>query len=246
MEATRVALVTCGMSELGTAICRRLDSAGFIVAVSFAPGQRDPQAWLAMQRDDGYRFHAYQVDTGDYADTEWMVQKVLAELGRVDVLVNHVERFCEHSLRSMSPDDWHSVLRDNLDSIFNLSKQVLDGMLERQWGRIINLSSVSAQSGAGGQSAYAAALAGMHGLSKSLALEVARHGITVNTVSPGALRSSDNAAPAQPRSGNVAAIPVGRLGEVAEVAALIDYLASDIAGFVTGANIAINGGQHMC
>lgn len=246
MEASRVALVTCGMSQLGTAICRRLDRAGFVVALTFTPGQRDPQAWLAMQRDDGYRFHAYQVDAGDYADTEWMVQKVLAELGRIDVLVNQVERFCEHSLRSMSPDDWHGVLRDDLDSIFNLSKQVLDGMLERHWGRIINLSSVSAQRGAGGQSAYAAAMAGMHGFTKSLALEVARHGITVNTVSPGALRSSDSAAPAQQRGGSVAAIPVGRLGEVAEVGALIAYLASDIAAFVTGANVAINGGQHMC
>jgi acetoacetyl-CoA reductase len=247
MAASRVALVTGGMSGLGTAICRRLDADGFRVAVAHAAGQRDPQAWLAAQRDDGHRFSAYRVDAADYGDAEWMVQKVLAELGRIDVLVNNVGVLCDRSLSNMSADEWHAVLRTTLDSVFNMSKQVIDPMTERRWGRIINISSVTAQSGAYGQSNYAAAKAGMHGFTKSLALELARFGITVNTISPGILRSRL----VQQIPGDVMAqtilpsIPVGRLGEPAEVAALVAYLASDDAGYVTGANVAINGGQHM-
>lgn len=248
MDALRVALVAGGMNSVGTAICRRLESAGFRVAATYAPGQRDPQAWLAAQRDDGHRFQAYQVDAGDYADAEWQVQKVLADCGRIDVLVNNVGFVCDRSLSKMSADDWHKVLRSNLDSVFNMSKQVIDGMSERTWGRIINMSSVSAQSGAFGQTNYAAAKAGVHGFTKSLALELARHGVTVNTVSPGYLRSSATAhIPEETmRKLILPAIPVGRLGEAAEVAALVAYLASDAAGFITGANLAINGGQHMC
>lgn len=248
MDASRVALVTGGMSGLGTAICRRLFTDGFKVAASYSPRQRVPQAWLAAQRDEGYRFHIYQVDAADYADAEWMVQKVLAEMGRIDVLVNNVGVLCDRSLNKMSSDEWHSVLRTNLDSVFNMSKQVIDPMAERRWGRVINISSVTAQSGAFGQSNYAAAKAGMHGFTKSLALEVARLGITVNTVSPGYLRSrvSEQIAPEVMSRSILPAIPVGRLGEPGEVAALVAYLSSDLAGFVTGANIAINGGQHTC
>lgn len=248
MNASRVALVTAGMSGLGTAICRRLESEGFRVAVSHSPQQRDPQAWLAMQRDEGHRFAAYRADARDYADTEWMVQKVLADHGRLDVLVNNVGVVCDRSLSKMSADEWHKVLRTNLDSLFNMSKQAIDPMMEQRWGRIINISSVTAQSGAFGQSSYAAAMAGMHGFSKSLALEVARFGITVNTVSPGYLRSRvTDAIPTDVmRNTILPTIPVGRLGEPAEVAALVAYLCSDLAAFVTGANIAINGGQHTC
>ena len=248
MEVSRVALVTNGMTELGTAICRRLAGAGFRVAATYAPQQREPQAWRAAQRDDGYRFDTYQVDGGDYAEAEWMVQKLLAELGRVDVLVNQARVADPRSLYAMSVDDWHEALRDNLDSAFNMSKQALEPMIERHWGRVINIASVLAQRGAAGHCHDGAALAGMHGLTKALALEVARHGVTVNTVSPGVLRSTGGA-PGQPECTDPLApssIPVGRLGEAAEVAALVAYLASDVAGFVTGANIAINGGQHMC
>ncbi len=248
MDASRVALVTGGMSSLGTAICRRLGAAGMRVAATYSPRQRNPQAWLAMQRDEGHRFHAYQVDAADYADTEWMVQKVLAELGRIDVLVNNVGVMRDRSLSKMSADEWHSVLRTNLDSVFNVSKQALDPMTERGWGRIINISSVNAQSGAWGQANFAAAKAGVHGFTKSLALEVARFGITVNTVSPGMLRGSIADAIPQDvmKTQILPAIPIGRLGEPEEVAALVTYLASDAAGFISGANIAINGGQHMC
>lgn len=248
MDASKVVVVTGGMGGLGTAICRRLSADGYRVAAAYSPRHRTPQAWLAAQRDEGYRFNSYQVDAADYADAEWMVQKVLAEMGRIDVLVNNVGVLCDRSLSNMSADDWHGVLRANLDSVFNMSKQVIDSMSERRWGRIINISSVTAQSGAFGQSNYAAAMAGMHGFTKSLALEVARVGITVNTVSPGTMRSrvSEQIAPERMADTILPAIPVGRLGEPAEVAALVAYLSSELAGFVTGANIAINGGQHTC
>jgi acetoacetyl-CoA reductase len=243
----RVALVTGGMGGLGTAICRRLHADGFRVATTFSPGNTTPDAWLSAQRDEGYRFSAYKVDVGDYADCEWMVQKLLAELGRLDVLVNNAGITRDRSLRKMDHEDWQAVLRANLDSVFNMSKQAIEPMMAQRWGRIVNISSVNGQQGAFGQCNYSAAKAAMHGFTKALALEVARHGVTVNTVSPGYLRTKMvEAVPAEVMSGKILPqIPMGRLGEPDEVAASIAYLVSEEAGFMTGANLAINGGQHM-
>jgi acetoacetyl-CoA reductase len=247
MHDKRVALVTGGMGGLGTAICRRLHDAGFQVAASFSPDNTTPEAWLAAQRDDGYRFTAYRVDVTDYGDCEWMVQKLLAEQGRLDVLVNNAGITRDRSLRKMDAADWHAVLRADLDSVFNMSKQAIEPMMAQHWGRIVNVSSVNGQQGAFGQVNYAAAKAGMHGFTKSLALEMARHGVTVNTVSPGYLRTRmvEAMSPQVLQDKILPHIPVGRLGEPDEVAALIAFLVSNEAGFMTGANIAINGGQHM-
>jgi acetoacetyl-CoA reductase len=247
MENNKVALVTGGMGGLGTAICRRLFADGFKVATTYSPANLTPAAWLAAQRDDGFRFAAYKVDVTDYADSEWMVQKLLAELGRLDVLVNNAGITRDHSLHKMTPQEWSEVLRTNLDSVFNMSKQAVEAMTAQKWGRIINISSVNGQQGAFGQANYAAAKAGMHGFTKALALEVARRGVTVNTVSPGYLRTRMVAQMPDEvlRIKVLPQIPLGRLGEPEEVASLVAYLASDQAGFVTGANIAINGGQHM-
>lgn len=247
MHDKRVALVTGGMGGLGTAIGRRLHDAGFQVAVTFSPDNAAPEAWLAAQRDEGYRFLAYKVDVTDYGDCEWMMQKLLAEQGRLDVLVNNAGITRDRSLRKMEAADWHAVLRADLDSVFNMSKQAIEPMMSQHWGRIVNVSSVNGQQGAFGQVNYAAAKAGMHGFTKSLALEMARHGVTVNTVSPGYLRTKMvEAMPAQVLKDKILPqIPVGRLGEPDEVAALIAFLVSSDAGFMTGANIAINGGQHM-
>jgi acetoacetyl-CoA reductase len=244
---TKVALVTGGMGGLGTAICRRLHDAGFRVAATYSPDNPTPEAWLSAQRDDGYRFHAYKVDVTDYADCEWMMQKLLAEMGRLDVLVNNAGITRDRSLRKMSLDDWQAVMRADLDSVFNLSKQAIEPMMTRRWGRVVNISSVNGQQGAFGQVNYAAAKAGMHGFTKALALEMARHGVTVNTVSPGYLRTRMvEAVPSEVMNERILPqIPMGRLGEPDEVAALVAYLASDEAGFMTGANLAINGGQHM-
>jgi acetoacetyl-CoA reductase len=248
MDKVRVALVTGGMGGLGTALCRRLDAAGFRVATTYSPSNPSPEGWLAAQRDEGCRVSAYKVDVADFADTEWMMQKLLAELGRLDLLINNAGITRDCSLRKMTFADWNSVLRTNLDSVFNISRQALEPMMEQRWGRIINISSVNAQQGAYGQANYAAAKAGMHGFTKALALEVARHGITVNSVSPGYLRTRMvmKVPDEIMQSKILPQIPVGRLGEPAEVAALVAYLASEEAAFITGANIAINGGQHMC
>lgn len=247
MHDNKVALVTGGMGGLGTAICRRLHNEGFRVATTYSPGNTTPEAWLSAQRDEGYQFSAYKIDVADYGDCEWMVQKLLAEMGRLDVLVNNAGITRDRSLRKMEAADWHAVLRADLDSVFNMSKQAIEPMMAQQWGRIINISSVNGQQGAFGQVNYAAAKAGMHGFTKSLALEMARHGVTVNTVSPGYLRT--RMVEAVPREVMLEKIlpqiPMGRLGEPDEVAGLVAFLVSEQAGFMTGANLAINGGQHM-
>ncbi|HEU4843217.1 MAG TPA: acetoacetyl-CoA reductase [Burkholderiaceae bacterium] len=247
MDIKRVAVVTGGMGGLGTAICHRLYRAGFAVAATYSPGNSGAQAWIEERKDEGLRCRGYQVDVADYDDCARAVARIRAELGRVDVLVNNAGITRDQSLRKLSQDDWQAVLRTNLDSVFNMSKQVLDGMLEQRWGRIINISSVNGQKGAFGQCNYAAAKAGMHGLTKALALETARHGITVNTVSPGYLRTRMvEEVPAEVMEQKILPqIAVGRLGEPDEVAALVAYLASEEAAFMTGAEIAINGGQHM-
>ena len=247
MHDNKVALVTGGMGGLGTAICRRLQAEGFRVAATYSPGNATPDAWLAAQRDEGYRFTAYRVDVTDYGDCEWMMQKLLAEMGRVDVLVNNAGITRDKSLRKMTLEDWQAVLRADLDSVFNMSKQAVEPMMAQRWGRIINISSVNGQQGAFGQANYSAAKAGMHGFTKALALEMARHGVTVNTVSPGYLRTKMvEAVPSEVMNGKILPqIPVGRLGEPDEIAGLVAYLTSEDAGFMTGANLAINGGQHM-
>lgn len=247
MENKKVALVTGGMGGLGTAICRRLYTAGYAVAATYSPGNERAQHWIEAQKDDGFRFSGFKVDVADYADCEWMVQKLLADMGRIDVLVNNAGITRDQSMRNMKLEDWTEVRRTNLDSLFNMSKQVLEPMLAQRWGRIVNISSVNGQKGAFGQTNYAAAKAGMHGFTKALALEVARHGITVNTVSPGYLRTPMvTKVPGGIMASKILPqIPIGRLGEPDEVAALVAYLSSEEAAFVTGANIAINGGQHM-
>ncbi|MDQ1813440.1 acetoacetyl-CoA reductase [Massilia sp. CCM 9210] len=247
MEIKRVALVTGGMGGLGTAICQRLHRAGFSVAATYSPNNSSPEGWLAAQRDEGYRFTAYKADVGDFADSEWMVQKLLSEQGRLDVLVNNAGITRDRTLAKMHHDDWIEVMRTNLDSVFNLSKQAIEPMIAQGWGRIINISSVNGQKGAFGQTNYSAAKAAMHGFTKALALEMARHHVTVNTVSPGYLRTKMvTGVPDEVMTSRILPqIPVGRLGEPEEVAGLVAYLSSDEAAFVTGANIAINGGQHM-
>jgi len=247
MQDNRVALVTGGMGGLGTAMCRRLQAEGFRVALTYSPGNATPDAWLSAQRDEGFRFTAYKVDVSDYADCEWMVQKLLAEFGRLDVLVNNAGITRDRSMRKMGQEDWQAVLRTNLDSVYNLCRQAIEPMMAQRWGRIINISSVNAQQGAFGQANYAAAKAGMHGFTKALALEMARHGVTVNTVSPGYVRTKMvEAVPSDVMNSKILPqIPVGRLGEPDEIAALVAYLVSEEAGFMTGTNLAINGGQHM-
>jgi len=183
----------------------------------------------------------------DYDSAQACVKQVEQEVGPVDVLVNNAGITRDMTFKKMDKVNWDAVIKTNLDSVFNMTKPVCDGMVERGWGRIINISSVNGQKGAFGQTNYSAAKAGMHGFTKALALEVARKGVTVNTISPGYIGTKMVMdIPSEVLETKIIPqIPMGRLGKPEEVAGLVAYLASDEAAFVTGANIAINGGQHM-
>ncbi|MDW3683211.1 acetoacetyl-CoA reductase [Cupriavidus sp. CV2] len=244
----KIALITGGMGGLGEAICTRLHDAGHTVVVTHSPGNTKAQEWLATMAAGGREMHAYAADVADYESCQASMTKLLADLGRVDILVNNAGITRDMAFKKMDKPNWDAVMRTNLDSVFNVTKPLCDGMVERGWGRIINISSVNGSKGAFGQSNYSAAKAGMHGFTKALALEVARKGVTVNTVSPGYLATKMVTAIPQDimDSKILPQIPMGRLGKPEEVAGLIAFLCSDDAAYVTGANIAINGGQHMC
>jgi acetoacetyl-CoA reductase len=245
--AKRIVLVTGGMGGLGESICTKMADQGYTVATTYSPGNKIAPQWLKEMAERGYSFKAYPVDVADYDSCAACLKKVQAEVGQVDVLVNNAGITRDMTFKKMSKADWDAVIRTNLDSVFNMTKQVLDGMVDRGWGRVINVSSVNGQKGAFGQTNYSAAKAGMHGFTKALALEVARKGVTVNTISPGYIGTRMvKAIPENILSEKIIPqIPLGRLGAPEEVAGLIIYLASDEAAFVTGANISINGGQHM-
>jgi acetoacetyl-CoA reductase len=248
MDTQRVALVTGGMGGLGEAICKKLHGAGYRVAATYSPHNAHAGDWLKSQRDAGFDFLAYMVDVSDFASCEAGVMQMIGDTGRIDILVNNAGITRDTTLKKMSREDWYEVRKTNLDSAFHMTKHVLHGMLENQWGRVVNISSVNGQKGAYGQTNYAAAKAALHGFTKALALEVAAKGITVNTISPGYLRTKMVMQVPQEilESKILPEIPVGRLGEPDEVAALVVYLCSEESGFITGSNIAINGGQHMC
>jgi len=246
-DQRRVALVTGGMGGLGEAICLKLAELGHTVVTTHSPGNTKVQDWLDTMRKSGRQFHAYPCDVADWASCAACVAKIAQEVGPVEVLVNNAGITRDMTFKKMDKSNWDAVIKTNLDSCFNMSKQVADGMVERGWGRVINISSVNGQKGAFGQTNYSAAKAGMHGFTKALALEVARKGVTVNTISPGYIGTKMVMAIPQEvlDSKIVPQIPMGRLGKPDEVAGLVAYLTSEEAAFVTGANIAINGGQHM-
>ena len=245
--AQRIAVVTGGMGGIGEALCMRLATAVFKVVATYSPGNKKSAEWLASMKQQGYDFHAVEVDVPDYDSCQKAVAKIQSEIGPVDVLVNNAGITRDASFRRMDKAAWDAVMRTNLDSVFNMTKPVCDGMVDRGWGRIINVSSVNGSKGAFGQTNYSAAKAGMHGFTKALALEGARKGVTVNTISPGYIGTKMvTAIPKEILDSKIIPqIPVGRLGKPEEVAGLIIYLCSEEAAFVTGANIAINGGQHM-
>ena len=244
---TRVALVTGGMGGLGEAVCIKLAALGFKVVTTYSPGNDKAEGWLKAMNNMGYGFKAYPCDVTDFESAKACINAVTKEVGPVDVLVNNAGITRDMTFKRMTKADWDAVIHTNLDSVFNMTKQVLDGMTERKWGRIINVGSVNGQKGAFGQTNYSAAKAGMHGFTKALALEVAKQGVTVNTISPGYIGTKMVTAIPQEilDSKILPQIPVNRLGKPEEIAGLVAYLASDEAAFVTGANISINGGQHM-
>src|ERR1700730_10030058 len=235
------------MGGLGEAISVKLFDAGYAVVVTHSPNNAGVERWLAQMDADGRQFHAYAVDVSDYDSCQQCAQQIKNEAGPTDILINNAGITRDASFKKLDKVNWDAVIRTNLDSVFNMTKPVCEGMVERGWGCIINVSSIIASKGGFGQTNYAAAKAGIHGFTKSLALEVAKKGVTVNTISPGFIATKMVTAVPQdvldtkimPQS------PVGRLGQPDEVAALVLYLCSREAAFVTGANIAINGGQHL-
>ncbi|GAB1425643.1 acetoacetyl-CoA reductase [Thauera terpenica] len=244
---SRVALVTGGMGGLGEAICIKLAALGYKVVTTHSPNNSKVGEWLQSMNNMGYGFKAYPCDVADFESAKACVEQVTKEVGPVDVLVNNAGITRDMTFKKMNKADWDAVISTNLDSVFNMTKQVMEGMAERKWGRVINVSSVNGQKGAFGQTNYAAAKAGMHGFTKALALEVARNGVTVNTISPGYIGTKMVMAIPQEilDSKILPQIPVSRLGKPEEIAGLVAYLSSEEAAFVTGANISINGGQHM-
>lgn len=241
----RVAYVTGGMGGIGTAICQRLAKEGMIVVAGCGPS-RDFKQWLDQQTALGYKFYASVGNVSDWDSTVEAFKKVVSEHGPVDVLVNNAGITRDGLFRKMTLDDWRAVMDTNLNSMFNVTKQVIDGMVERGWGRIINISSVNGQKGQFGQSNYATAKAAIHGFSMSLAQEVASKGVTVNTVSPGYI-GTDMVRAIRPDvlEKIIATIPVKRLGEPSEIASIVAWIASEDAGFSTGADFSLNGGLHM-
>jgi len=247
MSKQRVVLVTGGMGGLGETISTKMIDDGYRVAVTYSPGNTKHVEWVADMKSRGYDVLAVPCDVADIDSCAKAVAEVTARLGPVDVLVNNAGITRDMTFKKMDKVNWDAVMRTNLDSLFNMTKQVADQMVERNWGRVINVSSVNGSKGAFGQTNYSAAKAGVHGFTKALALEVAKKGVTVNTISPGYIGTKMvTAIPKDVLDTKILPhIPIGRLGKPEEVAGLIIYLASEEAAFVTGANIAINGGQHM-
>jgi acetoacetyl-CoA reductase len=243
----QIAVVTGGMGGLGEAISVKLHDAGYAVAVTYSPQNNGAQSWLARMEAQGRQFRAYAVDVADYDSCARCASLIRAEVGPADILINNAGITRDASFKKLDKVNWDAVIRTNLDSVFNMTKPLCDSMVERGWGRIINVSSIIGSKGGFGQANYAAAKAGMHGFTKSLALEVAKNGVTVNTISPGFIATKMVTAVPQAvlDAKIIPQIPVGRLGQPDEVAALVLYLCSREAAFVTGANIAINGGQHL-
>jgi len=241
----RVVLVTGATGGLGTAMCKKLNQEGFCVVGNYRSKEK-ADAWLAESRKDGFDTGLFQGDVSDFDSTAEMIKKIETDVGPIDILVNNAGITRDMRLINMKKEDWDAVIHTNLDSVFNCTRNVLQGMIDRKFGRIINISSVNGQRGQFGQTNYSAAKAGMHGFTKSLAMEVAKLGITVNTISPGYIATDMvMAVPEKVLTQIVAQVPMGRLGGTQEVAHLVAFLASDEASFITGSNYSINGGQHV-
>ena len=245
-DKKRTALVTGGTGGLGTAIAQSLADRGHQVLVTYYVSE-NPEEWLAEQKAAGYDFKAYPVDVSSFESCQELVEKIHADGFKVEILVNNAGITRDRSFRRMSLEEWNDVLRTNLDSTFNMTKQVIEDMLAAEWGRIITISSVNGSKGQFGQANYSSAKSGMFGFTKTLALEFATKGITVNTVSPGYIMTEMVAQVPQEiiEEQIIPQFPMRRLGKPEEIGELVAYMSSEAAGFITGANIAINGGLHM-
>jgi len=244
----KIALVTGGMGGIGTAICRALHQAGIKTIASYNKGGHHEEAltWQDQQKSENYSFDIIYADVTDAQSCEAIIQKIEKDLGPIDILVNNAGITRDATCSKMKLDEWKTVIDTNLNSVFYVTHCVISEMIKRHYGRIINISSINGQKGQFGQVNYAAAKAGMHGFTKALALEVARKGITVNTISPGYVATKMvMAVPENIRTEILSQIPVGRFAMPEEIAHVVVFLADERSTYITGANIAINGGQYM-
>ncbi len=241
----KIAYVTGGMGGIGTSICQRLHQDGFKVIAGCGPS-RDHAKWIAEQKALGYTFHVSVGNVADWESTVEAFKHAKEEHGVIDVLVNNAGITRDRMFLKMTREDWDAVIGTNLTSMFNVTKQVVADMVDKGWGRIIQISSVNGAKGQAGQTNYSAAKAGMHGFSMALALEMANKGVTVNTVSPGYIGTDMvNAIKPEVLEKIVGTIPVKRLGTPSEIASIVGWLAGSESGFTTGAEFAVNGGLHM-
>jgi acetoacetyl-CoA reductase len=241
----RVAYVTGGMGGIGTVICQRLAKAGHRVIAGCGPS-RDADRWITEQKALGFEFKASVGNVGDWDSTVAAFDKARSEVGPIDILVNNAGITRDGVFRKMSKSDWDAVIDTNLNSLFNVTKQVIEPMVERGWGRIINISSVNGQKGQFGQVNYSTAKAGIHGFTMALAQEVAGKGVTVNTVSPGYIGTDMVKSIRQDVLDKIiATIPVRRLGTPDEIGSIVSWIASEEGGYATGSDFSLNGGLHM-
>ena len=241
----KIAYVTGGMGGIGTCICQRLHRDGFKVIAGCGPS-RDHAKWLGEQKAQGYTFYASVGNVADWESTVEAFKHAKEEHCPIDVLVNNAGITRDRMFLKMSRDDWDAVIGTNLTSMFNVTKQVIDDMVDHGWGRVINISSVNGEKGQFGQTNYSAAKAGMHGFTMALAQEVASKGVTVNTVSPGYIATDMvRAIRREVLDKIVANIPVNRLGTPQDIASMVSWVASEESGFATGADFSVNGGLHM-
>lgn len=241
----RVALVTGATGGLGTAMCKKLHEDGYRVVGNYRNPEK-AQKWQTQLKEEGYEIDMVQGDVCDFESTSQMMEEVREKIGPIDILVNNAGITRDKPFHKMGRADWDAVISTNLTSVFNCTRHVIEPMREAGYGRIINISSVNGQRGQYGQANYSAAKAGMHGFTKTLAMEVAKKGVTVNTISPGYIATDMVLAVREDiREKIVQQIPVGRFGGTEEIAYLVSFLASEKASFITGANYAINGGQHV-
>jgi acetoacetyl-CoA reductase len=243
----KVALVTGGIGGIGTEICRRLGQSRRQVVAGYLPSEEAiAKQWQQARRDEGLDIAIVAADVTSFESSGAMVRSVRERFGHIDILVNCAGITRDKTLRKMDPEQWNAVLTANLDSVFNVTRHVVEGMIEQRFGRIINISSVNGQKGMFGQTNYSAAKAGVHGFSMALAQEVASKGVTVNTVSPGYVETRmTQAVPEDIRNTIVAGIPIGRMARPSEVAHAVAFLSADESGYITGINLPVNGGMYM-
>ncbi|QDF96153.1 beta-ketoacyl-ACP reductase [Azoarcus sp. DD4] len=243
----KVALVTGAMGGLGTAICQALAKDGMKVVANCLPGFPQMEEWLAKQKELGFDFVAAEGDVSDYESCKAMVEKIEADVGPVDVLINNAGITRDKFFPKMEKGQWDAVINTNLNSLFNVTHHISPKMAERGWGRIINISSVNGVKGQAGQANYSTAKAGVLGFTKALAQELATKGVTVNAIAPGYIGTDMVMAIRDDiRQAITDSVPMKRLGKPEEIGGLCSYLASELAGYITGSTININGGLHMC